>query len=228
MEASMFNILIVEDDRNTLRLMDAVIKSAGYKTFTACDGAEALNVFDTQQIDLLLVDVMMPNMDGYTLTRTLRSAGSNIPILMISAKHAQQDKNDGFIVGIDDYMTKPVDEEELLLRIKALMRRSRIVSEHKLTIGQVELDYDSLTVKRGDFSEVLPKKEFELLYKLLSYPGVIFTRFQLMDEIWGMDSETDEKTVNVHINRLRNRFENFPEFEIVTIRGLGYKADKRT
>ena len=170
---------------------------------------------------------MMPKMDGYEFTRTLRQSDNALPILMISAKQLPADKKRGFLVGTDDYMTKPLDEEELLLRIKALLRRARIVSERKIVVGDAVLDYDSLTVSRKGEVQELPQKEFLLLYKLLSYPGKIFTRIQLMDEIWGADSETGWETVTVHIGRLRKRFENWPEFEIVSVRGLGYKAVKK-
>jgi len=170
----------------------------------------------------------MPEMDGDELTRELRDGGCTTPILMVTAKQLPVDKKKGFLVGTDDYMTKPVDTEEMLLRIKALLRRSRIVNEHKLTIGEVVLDYDAQTVVRGGEKQTLPQKEFYLLYKLLSYPDRIFTRIQLMDEIWGMESESTDLTVNVHINRLRKRFETYPEFEIVSVRGLGYKAVKKT
>ncbi|QAT43852.1 response regulator transcription factor [Aminipila luticellarii] len=222
----MFRILIVEDDKNTRKLMKAVLSANGYLPFTASDGLQALEVLDSEHIDLILLDVMMPNMDGYELTQELRSSGYELPILMVTAKQMPADKRKGFIVGTDDYMTKPVDEEEMLLRIKALLRRAQIVSDHKLTIGEVVLDYDALTVKRGDEVQTLPQKEFYLLYKLLAYPNKIFTRIQLMDEIWGMESESTDYTVNVHINRLRKRFEKYPEFTIETVRGLGYKAVK--
>lgn len=222
----MFNFLIVEDDVNTSRYMQAVLKMNGYQTHLANNGEEALKVMETQHIDLIITDVMMPQLDGYQFVDTLRQANSEIPILMVTAKLEPADKRHGFLVGTDDYMTKPVDEEEMLLRIKALLRRSKIVSERKIIIGDVTIDYDSLTVKRGEDVQELPPKEFYLLYKLLSYPQKIFTRFQLMDEIWGMDSEAIDTTVNVHINRLRKRFEAFREFEIVTVRGLGYKAVK--
>lgn len=168
----------------------------------------------------------MPNMDGYAFTRTLRESNDNLPILMVSAKQLPEDKKQGFLVGTDDYMTKPIDEEEMLLRIKALLRRARIASERRIVVGDVVLDYDSLTVTRKGQTQELPQKEFLLLYKLLSYPGKIFTRIQLMDEIWGADSETGWETVTVHIGRLRKRFEGWPEFEIVSVRGLGYKAVK--
>ena len=220
----MFKILIVEDDANTRRLMGAILKANGYQPLMAEDGEQALEVLDHEQVDLLIVDIMMPNLDGYQLTEQLRAAGSTLPILMVTARQSTPDIRQGFLVGTDDYMVKPVDEEEMLLRIKALLRRARIVNEHKLVLGDLVLDYDALTVGRGDKRQTLPQKDFYLLYKLLSYPDVIFTRIQLMDEIWGMDSETDERTVNVHINRLRDRFAGYPEFEIVTVRGLGYKA----
>ena len=168
----------------------------------------------------------MPGMDGYTLTEQLRDAGYDFPILMATAKDTIKDKRKGFIVGTDDYMVKPIDEEELILRVKALLRRAKIVNERKVIVGKVTLNYDSLTVSRESERITLPQKEFMLLYKLLSYPDIIFTRMQLMDEIWGFDSQTDEHTVSVHIGRLRERFDTWPEFEIVTVRGLGYKAVK--
>ncbi len=222
----MFNVLIVEDDVNTLRYMQAVLKMHGYQTYLAHNGEEALEVMDSQHVDLIIVDVMMPKLDGYQFVDILRQSNNELPILMVTAKLEMADKKKGFLVGIDDYMTKPVNEEEMLLRIKALLRRSKIVSEHRIIIGDVILDYDALTVKRREEVQELPPKEFYLLYKLLSYPKKIFTRFQLMDEIWGMDSDAGDTTVNVHINRLRKRFEHFNEFEIITVRGLGYKAVK--
>ena len=222
----MFQILIAEDDKNTRRLMEAVLKEHGYHPILACDGLEALKLLDTHHVDLVILDIMMPGMDGYEFTRQLRATDYTLPILMVTAKQLPEDKRKGFIVGTDDYMTKPVDEEEMILRIRALLRRAQIVNERRITIADVCLDYDSLTVSRGDESQTLPRKEFYLLYKLLSYPGKIFTRIQLMDEIWGMESQSDDNTINVHINRLRKRFEDYPEFTIETIRGLGYKAVK--
>ena len=220
----MFQILIAEDSKNTAKLMKAIIKRAGYEVHEAANGKEALEIMDIQHIDLIVLDVMMPVMDGYEFTGQLRAAGNNTPILMVTAKDLPEEKCRGFIVGTDDYMVKPVNEEELVLRIKALLRRSRIASEHKLNIGRVTLDYDSFTVSRDGVSQTIPQKEFQLLYKLLSYPDKIFTRLQLMDEIWGMDSNTVDTTVNVHITRLRRRFETWHEFEIIAIRGIGYKA----
>lgn len=222
----MFHILIAEDDRNQRRLLRAVLSGAGYETFEAADGEEALEVLDHRHIDLLVADIMMPRLDGYELTRQLREAGSLMPILMLTARQLPADKRQGFLAGTDDYLVKPVDEEEMLLRIKALLRRAQIVSAHKIEVGDVTLDYDALTVSRGETAETLPPKEFYLLYKLLSYPNQIFTRIQLMDEIWGMESDSADNTVNVHVNRLRTRFGDWPEFEIVTVRGLGYKAVK--
>ena len=222
----MFQILVAEDDKNTRRLMEAVLKEHGYHPILACDGLEALKLLDTHHVDLVILDIMMPGMDGYEFTRQLRATDYTLPILMVTAKQLPEDKRKGFIVGTDDYMTKPVDEEEMILRIRALLRRAQIVNERRITIADVCLDYDSLTVSRGDESQTLPRKEFYLLYKLLSYPGKIFTRIQLMDEIWGMESQSDDNTINVHINRLRKRFEDYPEFTIQTIRGLGYKAVK--
>ena len=222
----MFQILVAEDDKNTRRLMEAVLKDHGYHPILACDGLEALKLLDTHHVDLVILDIMMPGMDGYEFTRQLRATDYTLPILMVTAKQLPEDKRKGFIVGTDDYMTKPVDEEEMILRIRALLRRAQIVNERRITIADVCLDYDSLTVSRGDESQTLPRKEFYLLYKLLSYPGKIFTRIQLMDEIWGMESQSDDNTINVHINRLRKRFEDYPEFTIETIRGLGYKAVK--
>ena len=181
-------------------------------------------MLEKNHVDLMIIDVMMPVMDGYELTKTLREGGSQIPMLMLSAKQNVSDVKQGFIVGIDDYMTKPFDLEELLLRIKALLRRAKIAFEQKISVGNVVLDYNSFTVTTQYGTETLPQKEFLLLFKLLSYPEVVFTRLQLMDEIWGMDAESDEHTVNVHINRLRTRFANVGDFEIVTVRGLGYKA----
>ena len=222
----MFQILVAEDDKNTRRLMEAVLKEHGYHPILACDGLEALKLLDTHHVDLVILDIMMPGMDGYEFTRQLRATDYTLPILMVTAKQLPEDKRKGFIVGTDDYMTKPVDEEEMILRIRALLRRAQIVNERRITIADVCLDYDSLTVSRGDESQTLPRKEFYLLYKLLSYPGKIFTRIQLMDEIWGMESQSDDNTINVHINRLRKRFEDYPEFTIETMRGLGYKAVK--
>lgn len=222
----MFNVLIVDDDKNTRSLMQAVL-GKDYNVFTAENGNAALAIMDEQYVDLVVVDIMMPGLDGYGFTSALRESDSEIPILMVSAKQLPDDRKEGFRVGIDDFMSKPIDNEELLLHVKALLRRARIVSEHKITVGNVVLDYDSFTVSRADETMELPQKEFLLLYKLLSYPDKIFTRIQLMDEIWGMNCDTGWETLTVHINRLRKRFEEWNEFEIVSVRGLGYKAVKK-
>ena len=218
----MFQILVAEDNLNSAKLMKIILNQAGFKVITATNGAEALDIMDSRHIDLILLDIMMPKMDGYELTRSLRQAGNNIPILMVTGKTQNEDKWEGFISGADDYLTKPVNETELILRIKALLRRSQIVSEKKLRIGDVVLDYDSLSVSKNGKLTVLPQKEFYLLYTLLSSPEKVFTRLQLMDSIWGMNSESVDTTVNVHINRLRKRFESFTEFSIVAVRGVGY------
>lgn len=223
----MFSILVVDDDKNTRLLLNAVLESEGYKVICAKDGAEALNIMDENHIDLVVLDIMMPNMDGYEFTKELRAANNDLPILMVSAKQLPADRKQGFLVGTDDYMTKPVDDEEMLLRIKALLRRAKIVSDKRIVIGDIVLDYDSYTVSGHGQVQELPQKEFLLLFKLLSYPGKIFTRIQLMDEIWGADSDTGWETVTVHIGRLRKRFDDWDEFSIESVRGLGYKAVKK-
>lgn len=220
----MFQLLIVDDDKNTRRFLRAVLTHAGYKVLTADCAREALGIMEISKIDLMILDIMLPGMDGYAFSKMLRDCNNDIPILMLSARHLPQDVKKGFLSGTDDYMTKPVDEEELILRIRALLRRFRIVSERSLTVGNTILNYDTLSVKSGSCEQILPQKEFYLLYKLLSYPNQIFTRIQLMEDIWGPSSDSTDATVSVHINRLRNRFEDCPDFSIVTIRGLGYKA----
>lgn len=219
----MATILIAEDDKNT-RLLICSRLTPNYSVLTAKDGIEALNIIDHTHIDLLIADVMMPNMDGYALVDQLRKDGNTLPILMLTAKQSFADKKAGFLSGVDDYMTKPVNYEELHLRIQALLRRAQISFERKITIQDVCIDSSSYSVTRGDFRLELPKKEFELLYKLLSYPDMIFTRNQLLDEIWGYDTTSSDDTIKTHINRLRNKVIYFKEFQIITIKGLGYKA----
>ncbi len=218
---------MVEDNADMRELFCTVLTDGGYRTIPAADGQEALEVMERQYIGLIVADVMMPRMDGYELTRELREADYQLPILMVTAKNQFEDMKRGFQAGTDDYMVKPMNVSELLLRVEALLRRAKISSEKKITVGGTVLNYDALTVTRNGQETTLPQKEFYLLYKLLSYPGKIFTRQQLMDEIWGMFSETDERTVNTHINRLRERFSGCTDFEIVTVRGLGYKAVRR-
>lgn len=220
-------ILVVDDESRMRKLVKDFLVKQNYEVLEAANGAEALDLFfETEGIAVVILDVMMPKMDGYEFTKLLRENQNNLPILMISARQLPRDKHKGFLVGTDDYMTKPIDEEEMLLRIKALLRRAQIVNERKIVIGDVVLDYDSFTVKKPGQIQELPQKEFMLLYKLLSYPGKIFTRIQLMDEIWGAQSETGWETVTVHIGRLRRRFEDWEEFKIESVRGLGYKAVK--
>lgn len=223
----MFHILVVDDEKNTRLLLKAVLEAEHYTVFTAENGREALAVMEESHIDLVVLDIMMPGMDGYQFTQVLRENQNNLPILMISARHLPEDKRKGFLVGTDDYMTKPIDEEEMLLRIKALLRRAKIVMDRRIVIDDVVIDYDSFTVTKGSKVQTLPQKEFLLLYKLLSYPGKIFTRIQLMDEIWGMDSSAGWETITVHIGRLRKRFDGWEEFQIESVRGLGYRAVKK-
>lgn len=217
-------ILIVEDDKNTRILTRARLKNE-YTVLEAEDGEQALDILDSRHVDLVIADIMMPHMDGNQLVRTIRREGNAMPVIMLTAKAAFEDKRTGFSAGTDDYMTKPIDYEELKWRIKALLRRANIASEQRICVGDVVLDAASYTIGRGDKREELPRKEFELLYKLLSYPGMIFTKGQLLDDIWGYDSDSDENTVKTHISRLRSRLAGYPEISIVTLRGLGYKAD---
>lgn len=224
---TMFTILIAEDNKNTARLMEVVLTQNGYNTLLAPNGEEALKILDDNHVDLVLLDLMMPVMDGITFTRVLRQSGSQIPILMVTAKDSQEDIRRGFLTGTDDYMIKPIDEVEMLLRIQALLRRARIAVEHELVIGNTTLDYNSFTIKEGEEVYEIPKKEFQMLFKFLSFPNKTFTRRQLMEEFWDSETQSEERTVDVHINRLRERFKNSQDFEIVTVRGLGYKAVKK-
>lgn len=223
----MINVLVIEDEENIRQIISKVLSREGYHVFEASSAEEGLDIIDKNLINLIVLDLTLPNMDGYEFTKELRESNIEIPILMATAHQLPIDKHKGFMVGTDDYMTKPLDMDEFILRVKALLRRSKIVNERKITIGKVTLDYDSLTVTRENDKQTLPQKEFYLLYKLLSYPDKIFTRIELMDEIWGYESDSDDTTINVHINRLRRKFENYPEFEIKAIRGLGYKAVKK-
>jgi two-component system OmpR family response regulator len=222
------NILVVDDHESIRKLIGVYLVRAGYQVFPAADGFEALDVLDRMHIDLMIADVMMPGMDGFTLTGMLRSSNFTLPVLIITAREGIEDKRRGFQAGTDDYMVKPIDFDEMLLRVAALLRRARIANEHRIVVGNVVLDIDNLTVTVGDDPVTLPRKEFLLLFKLLSYPQKIFTRQDLMNEIWGMDNETDERTVDVHIKRLREKFDSLPDFKIVTVRGLGYKVEKYT
>ena len=222
----MINILVAEDDRTLLKVMCAILSKKGYNAFPAENGASALEIMEKEHIDLMITDIMMPEMDGYELTAEIRNAGFTFPVLMVTAKERFEDKEKGFWFGADDYMVKPIDVKEMVLRVEALLRRAKISTERSLTFGKIRLEYDMLTVIGGSETIALPHKEFLLLFKLLSYPGKIFTRQSLIEEIWGMDSNSEERTVDVHINRLREKFVMYDDFEIVTVRGLGYKAVK--
>lgn len=222
----MFQILVVEDHKSLRMLMKTRLEQAGYKVLQAQNGQEALEILEGQHVDLIISDIMMPLMDGFELIKSLREANFNMPILMVTAKEGFEDKEKGFRLGTDDYMVKPIDMNEMILRVAALLRRAKITNEHKLVIGDIVLDYDNLSINGPDLQIELPKKEFLLLFKLLSYPKRIFTRQQLMSEIWGLDTDIDERTVDSHIKKLRKKLEDRPEFKIITIRGLGYKAEK--
>ena len=217
-------ILVVEDDNDLNNLIQTVLESKVHDVFAARNGKEALDILDITHIDLIISDIMMPRMDGIRLLTDIREANMKMPVLLITAKGSYDDKNKGFSSGADDYMVKPIDIKELILRVNALLRRSKIANERQLRIANITLDADTLTVTRDGDIYVLSPKEFYLLFKLLSYPGRVFTRFEIMSEVWGYDSESDEKTINVHISKLRTRFEGWTEFEISTVRGLVYKA----
>ena len=220
----MFKILVVEDNKNLRKLMATYLKKNNYEPLEAEDGEQALDMLDKNHVDLIITDIMMPNMDGFELTKELREANYMLPILFVTAKESIDDKKKGFLIGADDYMVKPVDMDEMVLRVGVLLRRANIINQRKLIINDVVLSYDEFTLSKGKQVFDLPQKEFLLLYKLLSFPNKIFTRQDLMDEIWGLETESDLRTVDVHIKRIRKKFENFSEFEIVTIRGVGYKG----
>ncbi|MGN0679449.1 MAG: response regulator transcription factor [Oscillospiraceae bacterium] len=223
----MFNILVADDQPNIRRLYEHTLEKNGYRVFTAENGEDALAVLEKEHVDLVILDVMMPKMDGFSCLKMIRDAGMVMPVLMITAKDGVEDKRRSFLLGTDDYMVKPVDEIEMILRIKALLRRSKIAEEQRLVIGGTELLYDSFSVIKNGEVMVLPRKEFQILFKLLSFPGKTFTRQSIMNEFWAMDSDSEARTVDVHINRLRERLGDNDDFEIVTVRGLGYKAVKK-
>ena len=222
----MFKILIAEDDSELRQLFSHVLIKNGYSVTGVCNGKEALDALDKWYYDLIISDIMMPEMDGYELVSSLRTAGYSIPVMMITAKDAFDDMRMGFVSGTDDYMVKPVNVNEMVLRVGALLRRAQMINDRRLVIGGTVMECDSLTVTWDGQSAVLPQKEFMLLYKMASFPGRIFTRQQLMDDIWGYDSDTDTHTIDVHIGRLRDRFRDSKDFKIVTMRGVGYKVVK--
>ncbi len=223
----MLTILVVEDDRELRQLFNRVLMQNGYYVREAENGKAALDILEQEYVDLIISDIMMPVIDGYELVRSLREANIQIPVLMITAKDTFDDMRLGFLSGTDDYMVKPVNVGEMVLRVGALLRRAQMITDHKQTIGDTELYIDSLTVITEGVSHVLPQKEFMVLYKLASFPGKIFTRQQILDDVWGYDMETDPHTLDVHIGRLRERFRDNPDFQIVTIRGVGYKVMKK-
>lgn len=223
----MLKILVAEDDRELRRLFAHVLIKNGYSVKEVSNGREALDAIEEEHYDLVISDIMMPEMDGYELVRSLRDAGNTTPILMITAKDAFDDMRMGFLSGTDDYMVKPINVNEMVLRVQALLRRAQMIHERKQSIGGTVLEYDTFTVTFGDKKMVLPQKEFMLLYKLVSYPGRIFTRQQLMDDVWGYDSDSDTHTIDVHIGRLRERLRENEDFRIVTMRGVGYKVEKQ-
>jgi len=217
-------ILIAEDDKELCQLFSHVLSKNGYEVKGVDNGREALAAMENDYFDLLISDIMMPLMDGYELVRQLRESGNKTPVMMITARDAFDDMRQGFLSGTDDYMVKPINVNEMVLRVGALLRRSQMIHDRRQVVGGTVMELDSLTVTSGGESQTLPQKEFMLLYKMISYPGRIFTRYQLMEEIWGYDNESDTHTVDVHIGRLRERFRDNPDFKIVTIRGVGYKA----
>lgn len=223
----MFKILVAEDDAELRQLFCRVLTRHGFQPIGAADGVEALQVLERDYIDLIVSDIMMPQLDGYALVRGLRDSGSTIPVLMLTARDGFQDMQFGFLAGADDYLVKPINVNELVLRINALLRRAQMVADRRQTLGTTTFEFDSFSVLTGGVQTVLPQKEFLLLYKLVSSPGHIFTRQQLMDDIWGIDTHTDPRTVDVHINRLRDRFRENQDFEIITVRGIGYKAERK-
>lgn len=223
----MIKILVVEDDIKLNKLVRKALEEEGYDAYMALNADSALQMFKEDHYDLIISDIMMPVKDGFALAEEVRELNANVPILFMTAMDDFEAKKRGYELGIDDYMVKPIDTQELLLRVGALLRRSQIVSERKLVVSNTVLAYDSLTATTPEGEIELPQKEFYILYKLLSYPGKIFTRSQLMEEFWGADSDSAERTVDVHITRIRDKFKNNEDFEIVTIRGLGYKAVKK-
>ncbi len=223
----MYNILLVDDEANILKLMEIWLKRAGFGVVTAMNGEEALAKLKKEDIDLIVADVMMPVMDGFTLVETLRAEGKTIPVILATAKESIEDKKEGFNCGADDYMVKPIDHEELVLRINAVIKRADIRKEKKIVVGSCTVDYQSLSVYNEEGKrEILSKKEFLILYKLLTYPERVFTKNQLMDEFWGAESDSFPDTVKVHINRIRNKIAAFPEIDIATVRGFGYRGIK--
>lgn len=219
----MVTILVVEDNEHTRLLTEARLKKY-YDVVVAENGSEALNIFYERSIDLIVSDIMMPEMDGYELVRHLRDNKENVPVIFLTAKSTFEDKKEGFDLGIDDYITKPIDYEELLLRIKALLRRANIQDKMKIIIGKFIMDENDYSIIYNNKYIELTKKEFELLFKLLSYPNHVMTKMQLLESVWGYESNSSEDTIKTHINKIRNKLGDIKEFEILSVKGLGYKV----
>jgi len=222
----MFKILVVEDDQDLNNLFCKTLNRNNYVTFSADNARTASEILEKEYRDLIITDIMMPGENGFEFIRHLRDSNINLPVLIITAKGDILDKRDGFDAGADDYMVKPININEMIFRVNALLRRAKSVSEKKLVFGNTVLEYSAWTVSDNTGIKILPQKEFQLLYKLLSYPGQIFTRQQILDDIWGLD-QGDSHTLDVHISRLRERLKANNDFEIVTIRGLGYRVIKK-
>jgi len=224
-EKHMATILVADDDANIRELVCLFLRNDGFDTVEAVDGHQALTLYKERHIDLVVLDIMMPVMDGWALCRELRQLNADLPLLMLTARGETWEKVKGFELGTDDYLTKPFDPLELTVRVKALLKRYKIGSTHMIQFGDVTLDRQSYKVILGTESLTLPLKEFELLYKLAGTPGQVYTREQLIDQIWGLDYTGDDRTVDVHIKRLRERFATTPDFQIETVRGLGYRLE---
>ncbi|MFC9708560.1 response regulator transcription factor [Paenibacillus sp. JNUCC31] len=218
-------ILVADDDPNIRELVCLFLRNDGFETAEAADGKEALSVYGSTHVDLVVLDIMMPIMDGWALCKELRRANPDLPLLMLTARGETWEKVKGFELGTDDYLTKPFDPLELTARVRALLKRYKIGSTHTIQFGNVILDRQTYKVMNGSESLTLPLKEFELLYKLAGTPGQVYTREQLIDQIWGIDYAGDDRTVDVHIKRLRERFATTSEFRIETVRGLGYRLE---
>ena len=220
----MFKILIVEDDRDLNRSVCSFLNNSGYEAVGCFDANEAYDAMYENVFDLIISDIMMPRTDGFEFARNVRAVNENIPILFMSAKDDIVSKQRGFRIGVDDYMVKPVDLDELFLRVGALLRRAKIASSRQLNVGEFSMDADEYTAYLGGEEIPLTKREFNILYKLLSYPKKTFTRTQLMDEFWDADTDTAPRAVDVYMTKLRSKLANCNDFEIVTVHGLGYKA----
>lgn len=222
----MFTVLIVEDDKNLRKLMQIKLSADGYNTLLAENGKQALDTIYNNHVDIALVDAMMPVLNGYDFVKEVRDSGNLLPVIMITARDTITDKERGFSVGVDDYMVKPIEFSEMSLRIKAVLRRAKIVSERKIFVGDTVIDYETLTVSNQDVKVSLTKKEFGILYKLLSYPERSFSKTALFEEFWSWDSETEEDIVKVYVNRIRNKIQPFTNIDVETVRGIGYRGIK--